>query len=105
MTPRANRVTHSDLYASPPLIAEAPPAQRLAIAVYRHHRDDPILCRQPNGYEVRLIALYLYDYIHAPIYLPSAELAELRRRVEYIRTLLDLANWLWDCRRIGIEPL
>jgi hypothetical protein len=112
---RPNRATHSDPYATIagfgslttglPLVADAPHAQRAAIAVYVAYRADPVMEPPPNAYEVRLIAMYLDEYIHAPVHLLSTELAELRRDVEYIRTLNDLANWLWDARRIRLEPL
>jgi hypothetical protein len=107
MTHRANRATDADPYAAIalPLVADAPHAQRCAIAVYVKYRAEPVMEPPPNAYEVRLIAMYLYEYIHAPVHLLSDELADLRRRVEQIRSLRELADWLWDCRRIGLEPL
>jgi len=104
---RPNRATDADPYAAIalPLVADAPYAQRCAIAVYVAYREDPIMCRPPNAYEIRLIAMYLYEYINAPVHLPSERLADLRRDVEYIRTLNDLANWLWEARKVPLEPL
>jgi hypothetical protein len=50
--------------------------------------------------------MYCCDYIYGPLPVYVGEdVLELQRRVLYIRTLDDLARWLWDCRRIGIEPL
>jgi hypothetical protein len=44
--------------------------------------------------------------INAPIFsLPAEELIQLRARILHIRTLNELVDWLWECRRIGIEPL
>lgn len=104
---RPNRATDADPYATIalPLVADAPYAQRCAIGVYVDYRKDPIMEPPPNAYEIRLIAMFLYEYINAPVHLPSQRLADLRRDVEYIRTLTELADWLWEARKIPLVPL
>jgi hypothetical protein len=93
-------------YGTPPLAAHADAPTRAAIAIYRAYRLDPVLERAPTAAEVRLVAMYCCDYIYGPLPVYVGEdVLELQRRVLYIRTLDDLARWLWDCRRIGIEPL
>lgn len=79
---------------------------RAAIAAYTAWRDDPIFIPMPAPGQVRLVCQFLQDYINAPIFTyPAEELIQLRARIEHIRTLKELADWLWECRRIGIEPL
>jgi hypothetical protein len=53
------------------------------------------------------VAEYCQEYIAAPMFTyPAYELAQLRECVQYIRTVQELADWLWDCRRImKLEPL
>jgi hypothetical protein len=100
MTP--NRVTHATI----PLIADAYAPTQAAIAAYIAYRDDPVMEPAPTDAQVRLVAQYCQHYISAPLFTyPADELRRLRWEVEHIRTADDLARWLWDCRRIGIEPL
>jgi hypothetical protein len=98
---RPNRATHADPFAGL--------CQRntdTAIAAFTAYRADPIMEPRPTLQQIRLVAQYCEEYIWSPSYCyPTEELADLRRRVAYIATLRDLADWLWDCRRIGIEPL
>ena len=92
--------------AKPLSIEECGRPTRDAVAVFKAFRDDPLFCREPNPFEIRLIAAFLDEYIHAPCFVyASAELVRLRREVIYIRTLLHLVDWLWDAAAIGIEPL
>jgi hypothetical protein len=105
MTPR-----DPDLYTryhTPPLAAHADAPTRLAIAIYRAYRLDPVLERAPTAAEVRLVALYCQEWIRSPLFTyPADGLAQLRWDVERIRTVQDLADWLWDCRRImRLEPI
>jgi hypothetical protein len=89
-----------------PLTAHAYGPTRAAIAAYIAYRDDPIFAPAPTDAQVRLIAQYCQHYIAAPLFTcPADELRRLRREVDHIRTVRELADWLWDCRRIGIEPL
>jgi hypothetical protein len=75
-----------------------------AIAAYRAYGRDPIFNPPPTLAQVRLLGEYCQDFINEYTY-PVDELKELRRRIATVKTLTDLADWLWDCRRIGIEPL
>lgn len=107
MTPQdPDLYTHYGL----PLTAHVYEPTRSAIAAYIAHRDDPIFVREPDAAQVRLVAEYCQHYINARepfghFTYPADELADLRIRVTRIRTVGELAGWLWDCRRIGIEPL
>jgi hypothetical protein len=104
MTARPNRATHAD--APIPLTCDADERTSAALSVFVAYRADPIMEPRPTPEQVRLVAQYCEEYIWSPTFcFPAEELAELRRRVAYICTLRDLADWLWDCRRIGIEPL
>jgi hypothetical protein len=77
-----------------------------AIAAYRAWRNDNIFHPCPTPAQVRLVAQYCEDVIRAPVFMyPAQELAVLRAMVVQIRTLNELADWLRECRRIGIEPL
>jgi hypothetical protein len=103
MTPR-----DPDLYMrySIPLTCDVNGPTRAAIAAYIAFRDDPVMEPAPTPDQVRLVAQYCQHYIQAPMFTcPAYELAQLRDAVMYIRTVQELADWLWDCRRIGIEPL
>jgi hypothetical protein len=94
------------LFGSLPSTAQAYGATRAAIEAYRAWRDDRIFMPVPAPGQVRLVAQYCQDYINAPIFTyPAEELIQLRARIEHIRTLTELAGWLGECRRIGIEPL
>jgi hypothetical protein len=76
-----------------------------AIAAYRAWSADPLFVPPPTVAQVRLVAEYCQDYIAEYTY-PVDAIAYLRRRVVYIRTLDDLADWLWDCRHWArLEPL
>jgi hypothetical protein len=90
-----------------PLTAHAYAPTRSAIAAYIAYRDDQVMEPAPTPNQVRLVAQYCQEYINAPAfaYYVSPEHFRLRREVEQIRTVRELADWLWDCRRIGIEPL
>jgi hypothetical protein len=99
---RPNRATHATL----PLAAHTDAPTRCAIAAYLAYTADPVMEPRPTLQQVRLVAQYCEEYIWSPDFAyVSPELAELRRRVEHICTLRELADWLWDCRAIGIEPL
>ena len=98
---RPNRVTHAA-----PFQGLCQRNTEAALSVFVAYRADPIMEPRPSLAQVRLVAQYCEEYIWSPLYThPVDELADLRRRVAYIRTLRDLADWLWDCRRVGIEPL
>jgi hypothetical protein len=105
MTPR-----DPDLYTryGLPSTAQEPNGSplRAAIAAFRAWSHDPIFVPLPTVEQVRLLAEYCQDYIRAPVFTyPAQELAVLRAMVVQIRTVRQLADWLWECRRIGIEPL
>jgi hypothetical protein len=78
-----------------------------AIAIYRAYRLDPFFMRPPSTDEVRLIAEFCQEWINSSAFTClDEERAWLRHEVKYIRTIDDLARWLWDCRRImRLEPL
>jgi hypothetical protein len=90
-----NRVTHAEAYT--PTDA--------AIAAYRAYEVDPIMEPEPTVAQVRLVAEHLQEYINERTF-PAEPITYLRRRVVYIKTLDDLADWLWDCRKFArLEPL
>jgi hypothetical protein len=103
MTPR-----DPDLYTSYglPLTTHAHAPTQAAIAAYRAFVADSLFVPPPSADEVRLVALYCQEYIGSPMFTyPADELRQLRRTIVHVRTVQELADWLWDCRRIGIEPL
>src|SRR4030095_1949093 len=103
MTPR-----DPDLYTryGLPRTALVYDSTRAAIEAFRAWRDDPIFMPMPTPGQVRLVAQYCQAFIMAPILTcPAEELIQLRARIEQIRTLKELADWLGECRQIGIEPL
>jgi hypothetical protein len=94
-------------YGTPPLAAHAGASTRAAIAAYVAYRNDPVMEPKPTDAQVRLVAQYCQEWIRSPLFTyPADGLAQLRWDVERIRTVADLADWLWDCRRImRLEPL
>lgn len=97
-----------DLYSrySLPSIAHVTGPAGAAIAAYKAYCADPIFAPAPTPAEVRLIAEYCEHYISSSLLTyPADELRQLRQAVVQIRTVKQLADWLWDCRRIGIWPL
>jgi hypothetical protein len=99
--------TDPDLYTryGLPTTAHVYGPTRAAIAAYRAWRNDPIFVPPPTLDQVRLLAEYCQDFIGEYTY-PLDELKELRQRVLLIKTLTELADWLWDCRRLArLEPL
>jgi hypothetical protein len=76
-----------------------------AIAAYRAWSADPLFVPPPTVEQVRLVAEYCQDYINERTF-PADTITYLRRRVAYIKTLDDLADWLWDCRKFArLEPV
>jgi hypothetical protein len=77
-----------------------------AIAAYRAYRDDKGMFEpEPSLEQIRLIAEHLQEYINERTF-PADAIDYLRRLVVYIKTLDDLADWLWDCRKFArLEPL
>jgi len=93
-------------YQTPPPLSKCSSPTLSAIFAYRAYQLDPIMQPPPTLAQVRLIACYLYEYIHAPVFTyPADELKRLRASAEHIVTVRHLADWLWDCRKIGLEPL
>src|SRR3954467_7623402 len=90
----------------PPLTAHVTGPPRAAIAAYQAYCADPIFQPAPTLDEVRLVAQYCQEFVNAPLFTnPADELRQLRAAVVQIRTVKELADWLWDCRAIGIEPI
>jgi hypothetical protein len=89
-----------------PLTAHVYGPAAAAIAAYKAYRADPIFAPEPTAAQVRLVAEYCEHYISSSLFTyPADELAQVRAAIVQIRTLRELADWLWDCRRIGIWPL
>ena len=75
-----------------------------AIAAYLAWSADRMFMPPPTVAQVRLIAEYCQEYINQYTY-PQDAITYLRRRVVQIRTLDDLEDWLWDCRKFAGSPL
>jgi hypothetical protein len=93
-------------YGFPSIAAAAEAKTQAAIRAYRAYRADPLFVPAPSTAQVRLVAQYCHEYISSPVFTyPAEELRQLREMVLLIVTLGELADWLWEARRIGIEPL
>ena len=79
---------------------------RAAILSYVRYMADPILEPAPTLDEMRLIVAYCSYFINAPCWVyPERELGMLRTSIEHVKLPHELANWLWGCAQIGVEPL
>jgi hypothetical protein len=79
---------------------------RPAIRAYVRHMADPILEPEPTRSELRLVCEYCAYFINAPGWIwPRYDLEMLRSAIERITCALELANWLYACSSIGIDPL
>lgn len=77
-----------------------------AVLAYKRYIADPILEREPPADELRLVVEYCAYFLNAPCWLmPVEELALLRASIVHVKTAHELANWLWGCVQIGIDPL
>jgi hypothetical protein len=89
-----------------PLGVRASGMYAAAILVTLRHIQEPRFEPEPSPTELRLLVEHCAYFIHAPAWkFPARELKMLRASIEHIKTVPDLANWLWGCRQIGIRPL
>jgi len=81
-------------------------ATRAAILVYVRHMAQPRFEPAPTADELRLVVEYCEYFIHAPAWkIPARELGMLRASIEHVKTVHDLATWLYGCRLIGCAPI
>jgi hypothetical protein len=58
-----------------------------------------------NEYQIRLVKLYLWQWVRSPVWGPSGALESLKLRVAAIATSEDIARALKHAVDLGMDPL